>query len=57
MNYLYSAAEELAEAAANLLIELKAAADPPTAKQLEDIRDEIYRAQQRLNQIQGDTDI
>ena len=56
MNPLYSAAQDLANAARNLVSELEGMENIPTSQQFAAIQEEINRVQQRLNSIQTETD-
>jgi hypothetical protein len=56
MNPLYSAAQDLVNAARNLVTELESLEDVPSAQHLAGIQQEINKCQQRLNSIQTETD-
>ena len=56
MNPLYSAAQDLANAARNLVAELEGMGRIPSSQQLAAIQEEINQLQQRLNSLQTQTD-
>jgi hypothetical protein len=56
MNPLYSAAQDLANAARNLVTELEGMERIPSSQQLAAIQEEINQLQQRLNSLQTQTD-
>lgn len=56
MNPLYTAAQDLANAARNLVTELEALDKIPTSQELATIQEEIHKIQLRLNNIQTETD-
>jgi hypothetical protein len=56
MDPLYSAAQDLANAARNLVSELEGLDDIPSSQQIAAIQEEINKVQQRLNSIQVETD-
>jgi uncharacterized protein YlxW (UPF0749 family) len=56
MNPLYSAAQDLANVARNLVAELEGMERIPSSQQLAAIQEEINQLQQRLNSLQTQTD-
>lgn len=56
MNPLYSAAQDLANAARNLVTELEGLEHIPSSQEIAAIQAEINKIQQRLNAIQTETD-